>query len=83
MNMEEIVKNLINKLTDFDVNSITDDTPIEDLDLVSLDFVTMKVEIKRELDIDIDLNALAEADLNSFSELINYLENNYSYVEGN
>lgn len=69
-----LLKELVDRLTDYDVNKITDDTTIEELDLVSLDFVTIKVEVKNELGIDIDLNALAEADIDTFGELVNYLE---------
>lgn len=72
--IRDLLKDLVDRLTDFDVNKITDGTTIEELDLVSLDFVTIKVEVKNELGIDIDLNALAEADIDTFGELVNYLE---------
>lgn len=68
------LKSLIEELTDFDVESIRDDTSLEELDLVSLDFVTIKVEAKNQLNLDIDLNALAESGLGTFGELVNYLE---------
>lgn len=74
--LEAFLKDLIDQLTDVDVNTITDNTTIEELDLVSLDFVTIKVEAKNKLGIEIDLNALAEADLNTFGELVDYLERN-------
>lgn len=76
--LEEFLKNLIDRLTDVDIDSITDETTIDELDLVSLDFVTIKVEAKNKLDIDIDLNNLANANLNTFGELMNYLEQDYS-----
>lgn len=72
--IENFLRDLIDKLTDVGIDSVTDETTIEDLDLVSLDFVTIKVEAKKELGIDIDLNALAEADLNTFGELTEYLK---------
>ncbi len=75
--LEAFLKAIIDRLTDVDVDSITDETTIEELDLVSLDFVTIKVEAKNKLGMDIDLNALAEADLNTFGELMDYLERNY------
>ncbi|MFI8416568.1 acyl carrier protein [Serratia sp. NPDC078593] len=75
--LEEFLKTLIDRLTDVDVSSITDETTIEELDLVSLDFVTIKVEAKNELGMDIDLNALAEAELNTFGELMDYLVSHY------
>lgn len=75
------LKNLVDELTDFDVESINDSTTIEELDLVSLDFVTIKVEAKKQLGIDIDLNALAERDLSTFGELVDYLERNSKEVK--
>lgn len=73
-NVVVFLKNLVDELTDFDVESISDETTIEELDLVSLDFVTIKVEAKKQLGIDIDLNALADSELSTFGELVDYLE---------
>lgn len=75
--LEAFLKAIIDRLTDIDVDAITDETTIDELDLVSLDFVTIKVEAKNKLGIDIDLNALAEAELGTFGELMDYLEKNY------
>lgn len=80
-NIVIFLKNLVDELTDFDVESISDDTTIEELDLVSLDFVTIKVEAKKQLGIDIDLNALADSDLSTFGELVDYLERNSQEVK--
>lgn len=74
---QEIVgflKTLIDRLTDYDIEEITDSTTFDELDLVSLDFVTIKVEAKNELGIDINLNALAEADINTFGKFVDYIE---------
>jgi acyl carrier protein len=75
------LKKLVDELTDFDVETISNDTTIEELDLVSLDFVTIKVEAKKQLGIDIDLNSLAESDLFTFGELVDYLERNRQEVK--
>ncbi|WP_342322770.1 acyl carrier protein [Kosakonia sp. BYX6] len=75
--LEHFLKALINRLTDYDIEQLNNDTPIAALDLVSLDFVTIKVEAKKTLDVDIDLNALAEAKPNTFGELMAYLQNKY------
>ncbi|TQI80565.1 phosphopantetheine binding protein [Serratia fonticola] len=75
--LEAFLKAIIDRLTDIDVDAITDETTIDELDLVSLDFVTIKVEAKNKLGMDIDLNALAEAELDTFGELMDYLEKNY------
>ncbi|WP_300003799.1 acyl carrier protein [uncultured Cedecea sp.] len=75
--LETFIKAIINRLTDFDVNTLTNQTPLEELDLVSLDFVTIKVEVKNELGVDIDLNALAQAEVETFGQLMDYLETSY------
>ncbi|MGF6191703.1 acyl carrier protein [Serratia sp. 2723] len=72
------LKNIIDRLTDVDVDSITDETKLEELELVSLDFVTIKVEAKKEFGIEIDLNSMAEADIETFGQLMDYLVEHYS-----
>lgn len=74
--LEEFLKKTIDRLTDVDVDSITYETRLEELELVSLDFVTIKVEAKNTLGIDIDLVALLEANVENFGQLIDYLEKN-------
>ncbi|WP_312241130.1 phosphopantetheine-binding protein [Pantoea sp.] len=76
--IEKFLKGLIERLTDFDINNLTNETTIEELDLVSLDFVTIKVEAKREIGLEIDLNELAEAEIDSFGDMVSYLEALYS-----
>lgn len=79
--IEQFLKGLIDRLTDFDINMLTNETTIEELDLVSLDFVTIKVEAKRNLGLEIDLNELAEAEIDNFGEMVRYLEG--LYLKGN
>jgi len=74
LELESFIKAIINRLTDFDVDTLTEQTSLEELDLVSLDFVTIKVEAKNELGIDIDLNALSQAEIDTFGQLMDYLE---------
>ncbi|WLI76610.1 phosphopantetheine-binding protein [Kosakonia sp. H02] len=78
--LDNFLKTLIDKLTDYDIEQLNSNTPIEALDLVSLDFVTIKVEAKKTLDIDIDLNSLADAQPETYGELVAYLKS--KYVEG-
>lgn len=77
LTLENFIKTLINRLTDFDVNILTNETSLEELDLVSLDFVTIKVEAKNQLGIDIDLNALSQVEINTFGQLMDYLDKSY------
>lgn len=76
--LDQFLKSLIEQLTDFDINYITDNTTMDELNLVSLDFVTIKVEAKNQLAIDIDLNALAEANIETYGQLVDYLDQTYS-----
>ena len=75
--LDQFLKSLIEQLTDFDINYITDNTTMDELNLVSLDFVTIKVEAKNQLAIDIDLNALAEANIETYGQLVDYLDHTY------
>ncbi|MBH1929856.1 acyl carrier protein [Serratia rubidaea] len=68
------LRDIIDRLTDVDVDTITDESKLEDLELVSLDFVTIKVEAKNHFGIDVDLNAMAEANIETFGQLMDYLE---------
>ncbi|MHA8115857.1 phosphopantetheine-binding protein [Kosakonia cowanii] len=74
--LDHFLRSLIDKLTDYDTAELNHDTPIEALELVSLDFVTIKVEAKKVLGIDIDLNALAQSQPETYGDLIGYLQKN-------
>jgi len=72
--LDRFLRALIDRLTDYDIAQLNDDTPLEALELVSLDFVTIKVEAKTVLGVDIDLNALAESQPETYGDLISYLQ---------
>lgn len=80
MNIEEIIKQQIDELTDFDVETLSPDTQLADIGLASLDFLSIQVAIKRNMGIEIDLNHLAAANLTTFSDLTRYLEESYSHA---
>lgn len=71
--VEAIIKNQVGELTDFDVDTITKETLISDFGLVSLDFLSIQVALKRALGINVDLNQLTEANLTTFGELVEFL----------
>ncbi len=71
--VESIIKNQVGELTDFDVDTITKETLISDFGLVSLDFLSIQVALKRALGINVDLNQLTEANLTTFGELVEFL----------
>lgn len=71
--IETIIKDQVGELTDFDVDTINKETPISDFGFVSLDFLSIQVALKRALGINVDLNQLAEANLTTFGELVEFL----------
>ncbi|WPP72820.1 acyl carrier protein [Acinetobacter pittii] len=48
-NIKNIVKNLIEELTDYESEKLNDDTAIEEVGLASLDYVSVQVALKKEL----------------------------------
>lgn len=74
MNVKEIIVEQIDNLTDFDISQLSDATNITDVGLVSLDYVAIQVALKREIDIDVDLNKLAQENLESIGDLVRYVE---------
>lgn len=72
--LDRFLRDLIDRLIDYDIAQLNYDTPLEALELVSLDFVTIKVEAKTVLGVDIDLNALAESQPETYGDLISYLQ---------
>lgn len=73
-NLDLFLRSLIDRLTDYDIAQLNHDTPLEALELVSLDFVTIKVEAKTVLGIDIDLNTLTESQPETYGDLLRYLQ---------
>lgn len=71
--MDSLVRNTIEDLIDKDVNSIYDSTKLDDIGLVSLDFITIKVEIQKEFDKEVDLDKLSESGLETYGQLIDFL----------
>jgi acyl carrier protein len=77
MSFERIIKEQIDELTDFDINKLVSDTLIEDIGLASLDFLSIQVNIKRELNIDVDLNALTEVQPRTYGDLLQFFREKY------
>ncbi|MBK4715465.1 MULTISPECIES: acyl carrier protein [Tenebrionibacter/Tenebrionicola group] len=75
MSVKGIIVEQIDNLTDFDIAQLSDATKITDVGLVSLDYVAIQVVLKREMDIDVDLNKLAQENLESIGDLVRYIEN--------
>ncbi|CAI3954239.1 Acyl carrier protein (AcpP) (PDB:1ACP) [Commensalibacter communis] len=71
--IKECLIETICELTDFTPEEITDQTELTKIHLVSLDFVTIQVELKKQLNINIDLNDLSKANLETFQDLVHYV----------
>ncbi|AMO42181.1 MULTISPECIES: acyl carrier protein [Acinetobacter] len=71
-NIKNIVKNLIEELTDYESEKLNDDTAIEEVGLASLDYVSVQVALKKELGINIDLNKLAEIKPNTMKDFYSF-----------
>ncbi|MCG7539014.1 acyl carrier protein [Pseudoalteromonas sp. CO348] len=68
-----LLKDTIGELVDYDASDINSNTNMEELHLVSLDYVTIMVTFKKELGIAVDLDAMAEAELQTFDDLVNFV----------
>ncbi|MCG9771425.1 acyl carrier protein [Pseudoalteromonas piscicida] len=68
-----LLKDTIGELVDYDASDINSNTNMEELHLVSLDYVTIMVAFKKELGIAVDLDAMAEAELQTFDDLVNFV----------
>lgn len=74
MKIKDIITEQIEQLTDFDTVKLCFDTKISEIGLVSLDYVAIQVALKRDLDVSVDLNEMAKKELDSFGDLIHYIE---------
>ncbi|WP_395502981.1 acyl carrier protein [Ectopseudomonas mendocina] len=72
MSIASVVNNVIGELTDYDVDGITEQTLISDIHLVSLDYVSIQVALKKELGISIDVNKLPAANLNTMGDFYQF-----------
>lgn len=72
--IQDIIKNQLDEVTDFDVSTITDDTLVSDFGLESLDFISIQVALKRAFGITVDLNLLSESNVVTFNDLVNFLD---------
>lgn len=74
LKIEELVKNQIAEMTDYDIDTITEETSVGDFGLSSLDFISIQVGLKRAFGVTIDLGLMAEANILTFKDLIDFLE---------
>jgi acyl carrier protein len=70
----ELLKSQIIELTDTDPTRITPDTQLVDLNLVSLDYVSIQVAVKKEYGIQLDLNRLSEQGMSTVGDFARYVK---------
>lgn len=80
--LNEVLKDEISNLVDYDVGKLNSDTPFSDIGLTSLDFVSIQVAIKKELGFVINLGDLAGAGIVKYGDFLNFIENQHNASNG-
>jgi acyl carrier protein len=71
--VDTLIRNTIDGLVDFQVENLKDDTNLKDVGLVSLDYVTIKVALRKKLGKEINLEELAASQVQTYGDFINYI----------
>lgn len=74
MNAEEVVKNQIADLTDYAAEKLSSETQLDEIGLVSLDFVSIQVSVRKELNKKMDLSVLSEKGIDTVGKLVRFIE---------
>lgn len=73
MNMFDFIKEQITELTDTEEVLIKPETLLEDIDLVSLDFISIQVALKKHFNIALNIDELHKKQLTTLNDFIFYL----------
>lgn len=73
MDLFDFIVEQVTELTDIDAESITRDTPLSELDLVSLDYVSIEVALKKKYGLAVNLAGLAQKQISSVGSFVDYL----------
>ena len=73
MDLFDFIVEQVTELTDIDAESITRDTPLSELDLVSLDYVSIEVALKKKYGLAVNMTELAQKQINSVGDFVDYL----------
>ena len=73
MDLFDFIVEQVTELTDIDAASITRDTPLSELDLVSLDYVSIEVALKKKYGLAVNMAELAQKQINSVGDFVDYL----------
>ena len=73
MDLYDFIVDHVTELTDIDAELITRDTLLSELDLVSLDYVSIEVALKKKYGLSINMAELAQKQISSVGGFIDYL----------
>lgn len=71
----ELIKEKVAELTDVDAATIQRDTPLSALDLVSLDYVAIQIALRKQKNINLDLNNISRSGIVTVGDLVSHVEN--------
>ena len=73
MDLFDFIVEQVTELTDIDAESITRETPLSELDLVSLDYVSIEVALKKKYGLAVNMAELAQKQISSVGDFVDYL----------
>lgn len=72
-NLFNFIKTKITELTDTEMDTILLSSSLEDIGLVSLDYISLQMAIKKEFGIAINLSGLKEKEILTVEDFIEYV----------
>ncbi|WP_334323907.1 acyl carrier protein [Gilliamella apicola] len=73
MELFDFIVEQISELTDVNSEEITRETPLAELDLVSLDYVSIEVALKKKYGVPINMENLGQKNINTLGDFIDYV----------
>lgn len=73
MDTFELLKSTIVELSDVDPGEVAPESKLVDMNLISLDYVSIQVAVKRKYGIQIDLGELEKQNLVTINDFANYI----------
>lgn len=74
MSIDELLKQQISELTDFNLDNLKQDTLIEEIGFDSLDFLSIQVALKREFDFLLDFDLITENMPKKYADFLKCIE---------
>lgn len=71
--VDKLIRRVISDLVDFDMNLLDFQTQLDQIGLVSLDYVTIRVAIEKDFSKEINLDALTNARIETYGQLIDFI----------